>query len=56
MVLQAYLPLVLADLLILYGSRGEVSSNSAESPRVSPVNVKGSDESRFRPVSSPAFG
>ena len=39
MLLKACLALTLADLLILYGARGEVSANKAESPGVSPLSM-----------------
>ena len=56
MVLKACLTLALADLSSLYGVRGEVSFNSAESPCVSPLSMlwglmkAGSDWCLFLPL------
>ena len=38
-VLKAYLALALADLSSLYGARGDISCNRAESPDISPLSM-----------------
>ena len=56
MVLKASMDFALADLSFLYGTKGEVSSTSAESSGVSLfVNDFGSDEGWLRLGSFPAF-
>ena len=54
--LKACLALALADLSSLYGARGDISCNRAESPGVSPLSMSqglmkaGSDWCLFLPV------